>query len=293
MNGEKTHFHLHFLLGLFLLLFLLDLPPIPFNLDSDSALLSQGNSFQALKLDLQARGKELEERTKSAREHISKIASPFFRDGVVVMTHGYSRVVLSVLKLAAKRDRRITVISTESRPQNNGTLLAARLTEAGIPTTLISDSSAAHMMDQVDLVFVGAEAVVENGGIINNMGTYQLALIAKAHNKPFYVAAETFKMTRDFPLNQQTIPIQTFSSSIPESAPIEPAPPTPRTASSSPSPLSPNESLVPTWHQPMLDYTPPQYITLLFTDLGVLPPSAVSDELIKFDQVVPEPSFGQ
>lgn len=204
------------------------------------------------------------------------------------MTHGYSRVVVSVLKLAAKRDRRITVISTESRPQNNGTVLAARLAEAGIPVTLISDSSAAHMMDQVDLVFVGAEAVVENGGIINNMGTYQLALVAKAHNKPFYVAAETFKMTRDFPLNQQTIPIQTFSSSIPESAPLTTGPGT----CSSPNPItSPTEALVPTWHQPMLDYTPPQYITLLFTDLGVLPPSAVSDELIKFDQVVPEPNF--
>ena len=258
---------------------------------SDSFIFVQGNSFQQLKLDLQARGKELEERTKSARDLISTTASPFFRDGVVVMTHGYSRVVLSVLKKAARRDRRITVISTESRPQNNGPVLAARLTEEGIPVTLISDSSAAHMMDQVDLVFVGAEAVVENGGIINNMGTYQLALVAKAHNKPFYVAAETFKMTRDFPLNQQTIPIQTFSSSVPE--PVSTAD-YPSSSSQTPrgaSPEHPAEALVPEWHQPMLDYTPPQYITLLFTDLGVLPPSAVSDELIKFDQVVPERNF--
>lgn len=264
---------------------------IPRKLISDSFIFVQGNSFQQLKLDLQARGKELEERTKSARDLISTTASPFFRDGVVVMTHGYSRVVLSVLKKAARRDRRITVISTESRPQNNGPVLAARLTEEGIPVTLISDSSAAHMMDQVDLVFVGAEAVVENGGIINNMGTYQLALVAKAHNKPFYVAAETFKMTRDFPLNQQTIPIQTFSSSVPE--PVSTAD-YPSSSSQTPrgaSPEHPAEALVPEWHQPMLDYTPPQYITLLFTDLGVLPPSAVSDELIKFDQVVPERNF--
>ena len=196
------------------------------------------------------------------------------------MTHGYSRVVFSVLKNAVQKDKRITVISTESRPQNNGLLLANRLAGEGIPVTLISDSAAAYMMDQVDLVFVGAEAVVENGGIINNMGTYQLALVAKAHNKPFYVAAETFKMTRDFPLNQSSIPIQTYSS------PPENLPEPPKDASQ-------RDVCVPTWHQPMLDYTPPQYISLLFTDLSVLTPSAVSDELIKFDQVVPERNYTQ
>jgi translation initiation factor eIF-2B subunit alpha len=240
---------------------------------------------------LQARGKELEERTKTARDQIATIASPFLRDGVVVMTHGYSRVVFSVLKHAAQRDKRVTVISTESRPQNNGTLLANRLAAEGIPVTLISDSAAAHMMDQVDLVFVGAEAVVENGGIINNMGTYQLALVAKAHNKPFYVAAETFKMTRDFPLNQSSIPIQTYAPPPTDSLVEAPkdAKDTNSTSLSSQSQL--RDVCISKWHQPMLDYTPPQYISLLFTDLSVLTPSAVSDELIKFDQVVPERNF--
>lgn len=198
------------------------------------------------------------------------------------MTHGYSRVVLSVLRKAVRSDRRISVIATESRPQNNGVTLASRLAEEGIPVTLISDSAAAHMMDQVDLVFVGAEAVVENGGIINNMGTYQLALVAKAHNKPFYVAAETFKMTRDYPLNQQSIPIQTFAPAPQTSDVPAPSVHSPRTNTQQ------TDSLAVECHLPMLDYTPPQYITLLFTDLSVLTPSAVSDELIKFDQVVPE-----
>lgn len=203
------------------------------------------------------------------------------------MTHGYSRVVFAVLKAASTRDRRITVISTESMPQNNGILLANRLAAEGIPVTLISDSAAAHMMDQVDMVFVGAEAVVENGGIINNMGTYQLALVAKAHNKPFYVAAETFKMTRDYPLNQSSIPIQTYSAAPalnPTSNEGHPA----KLPFSTSTSASTKDICIPKWHQPMLDYTPPQYISLLFTDLSVLTPSAVSDELIKFDQVVPE-----
>lgn len=49
-------------------------------------------------------------------------------------------------------------------------------------------------MDEVDMVFVGADGVVESGGIINMMGTYQIALVAKAMNKPMYVAAESYKV---------------------------------------------------------------------------------------------------
>jgi translation initiation factor eIF-2B subunit alpha len=55
----------------------------------------------------------------------------------------------------------------------------------------------------VDLVLLGAEGVVENGGVINKLGTYQIALCAKSLNKPFYVAAESYKFARLYPLNQQ------------------------------------------------------------------------------------------
>jgi translation initiation factor 2B subunit (eIF-2B alpha/beta/delta family) len=52
-------------------------------------------------------------------------------------------------------------------------------------------------------VLLGAEGVVENGGVINKLGTYQIALCAKSLNKPFYVAAESYKFARLYPLNQQ------------------------------------------------------------------------------------------
>jgi translation initiation factor eIF-2B subunit alpha len=52
-------------------------------------------------------------------------------------------------------------------------------------------------------VLLGAEGVVENGGVINKLGTYQIALCAKALNKPFYVAAESYKFARLYPLSQQ------------------------------------------------------------------------------------------
>ena len=61
-------------------------------------------------------------------------------------------------------------------------------------------------MEKVDSVLVGAEAVVENGGIINKVGTYTIALVAKAQNKPGYVAAESYKFSRIYPLHQADVP---------------------------------------------------------------------------------------
>jgi translation initiation factor eIF-2B subunit alpha len=64
------------------------------------------------------------------------------------------------------------------------------LTAAGIPCTVVLDSAVAYVMDKVDFVLVGSEAVVESGGLINAVGSNQMAIIAKAENKPFYALAE-------------------------------------------------------------------------------------------------------
>jgi hypothetical protein len=64
------------------------------------------------------------------------------------------------------------------------------LTAAGIPCTVVLDSAVAYVMDNVDFVLVGSEAVVESGGLINAVGSNQMAIIAKAENKPFYALAE-------------------------------------------------------------------------------------------------------
>ena len=56
------------------------------------------------------------------------------------------------------------------------------------------------------MVLVGAEAVVENGGIINKLGSYQIAIAAKALNRPLYVAAESYKFARLYPLSQRDLP---------------------------------------------------------------------------------------
>lgn len=74
------------------------------------------------------------------------------------------------------------------------------LEESNIPCKVIADAAVAVAMPNVDCIFVGCEAVVENGGIINKIGTFTLALCAKTFQKPFYVFTESLKFMKEFPL---------------------------------------------------------------------------------------------
>jgi translation initiation factor eIF-2B subunit alpha len=218
--------------------------------------------FEKCKSRLIERGESFREKALLSRGKISSCADPFIRDGLVILTYGYSRVVLTVLLRALAQDKRFRVVVSESRPDGAGVLTARKLGEAGIPVTLTTDNAMAHLMHKVDMVLVGAEAVVENGGIVSRIGTYGIAIMAQAHKKAFYVAAESFKFTRLYPLNQCDLPVSSCPTDMTTFA-TEPLPDAVEVET------------------PSVDYTPPQYISLLLTDLGVLTPSAISDELIK------------
>ena len=82
----------------------------------------------------------------------------------------------------------------EGRPDRTGLRMSNEIAALGIPVKVLIDSAVAYSMDEVDMVFVGADGVVESGGIINMMGTYQIALVAHSMNKPLYVAAESYKV---------------------------------------------------------------------------------------------------
>ncbi|NXT33619.1 EI2BA factor, partial [Pelecanoides urinatrix] len=210
------------------------------------------------------RGEIFLRKVSLSRTKIAKLCHAFIRDGARILTHAYSRVVLRVLEAAVESKKRFSVYVTESQPDQAGQVLinlqkmAKALRELNIPVTVILDAAVGYIMEKVDLVLVGAEGVVESGGIINKIGTNQIAVCAKAQNKPFYVVAESFKFVRLFPLNQQDVPDK-FKYKADT--------------------LKTSQNL--TDEHPWIDYTSPSLITLLFTDLGVLTPSAVSDELIK------------
>ncbi|RLV96863.1 hypothetical protein DV515_00012332 [Chloebia gouldiae] len=181
-----------------------------------------------------------------SRNKIAKLCHPFIRDGARILTHAYSRVVLRVLEAAVESKKRFSVFVTESQPDEAGQKMAKALRKLNIPVTVILDAAVGYIMEKVDLVLVGAEGVVESGGIINKIGTNQIAVCAKAQNKPFYVVAESFKFVRLFPLNQQDVPDR-FKYKADT--------------------LKTGQNL--TEEHPWIDYTSPSLITLLFTDLDL------------------------
>ena len=79
------------------------------------------------------------------------------------------------------------------------------LHDAGIQCTVILDAAVAHIMESVDCVLVGAEGIVENGGIVNKIGSLGVAMSAHAFKRPLYVLAECVKFVRLYPLNQQEV----------------------------------------------------------------------------------------
>jgi translation initiation factor eIF-2B subunit alpha len=162
--------------------------------------------FQQGKTHLLSRGKYFANMCSSSRNKISVFGDQFIHDNSTVLVHGRSRVVIGLLKYAALKGKQFSVVMTEGRPNNDTSIAAEQLLAVGVPVTIILDSAVAFKMAEVDCVLCGAEGVVENGGIINVIGTYQIAIIAQALNKPVYIAAECYKFTRLFPLTQKDIP---------------------------------------------------------------------------------------
>jgi len=199
-------------------------------------------------------------------------------------------VVIKALLKAGKK-KRISVYVTGARPRGLGMKTHEVLTAAGIPCTVVLDAAVAYVMEKVDLVLVGSEAVVESGGLINAVGSYQAAVIAKAANKPFYALAESYKFLRLFPLSQYDLPTHnphtlSFPSHVPETHPSNFAPSSPRpgapsrtysTAGLFTSPPTSAEQII---KNPEVDYTRADLITLVFSDVGILTPAGVSQFLV-------------
>jgi methylthioribose-1-phosphate isomerase len=143
-------------------------------------------------------------------------------DGARIMTHCNAGALataghgtaLGVIRSARDAGKRVSVIANETRPYLQGARLTAwEMVQEGIPVTLITDNMAGHLISrgQVDLVIVGADRIAANGDTANKIGTYTLAVLARRHGLPFYVAA----------------PASTFDPAIPDGShiPIEERPP--------------------------------------------------------------------
>ncbi|UZJ52137.1 hypothetical protein CBS101457_001457 [Exobasidium rhododendri] len=213
----------------------------------------------------------------SCREKIVDLAMPFIRDEAVILTHSYSRVVMQILLGAAKLGNSIKVFVTESRPGGLGLKTYRELTAAGIPTTVICDSAAAYVGEKIDFVLVGAEGVCESGGILNAVGTLGLALVAKSYGKPFFAAAESYKFLRIFPLSQFDLP-----TSRPTLKFADPHEDTAKNADNTQEERDERGIMTREMedNNPSVDYTLPDLVTFIFSDVGSLRPSGVGDALL-------------
>lgn len=182
-------------------------------------MAGSGGDFEGVRRHLLTNGRTFVERAKKARELIAVHGKQFIRDGSTVLTMGGSRVVGALLRAAADasggsvRFKVIYVLpppttSKTQSPTPEGSGIVSELRRKGVPVATISEGAVGYAMGKVDMCMVGAEGVVENGGVISRLGTYQIGILAKSAGKPFYVVAESHKFVRIFPLGQYDLPIE-------------------------------------------------------------------------------------
>ncbi len=191
--------------------------------------------------------------SENAVRKIGEIGARRVRDGDTIMTHCNSSAAISIMSAAHDDGKKIHVIATESRPRWQGYLTVKQLDEKGIKTSLIVDSAVRYFMKEVDLVVMGADAVTVNGSVINKIGTSQLALAAHEARKNVIIAAETYKFSPKSVLGE-LIEIEERSSWE----------------------VLPDEKLKEfsnvSVKNPAFDVTPREYIDLICTEVGAIPP---------------------
>jgi ribose 1,5-bisphosphate isomerase len=153
------------------------------------------NDLEAARQSVITNANRFIESSEKALERIGQIGSRRIREGDVILTHCNSLAALSVISAAHKSGKKIKVIATESRPRFQGITTIGMLDRMGVETELIVDSAARSVMNEVNLVVVGADVITANGTLVNKIGTAQIALFAHEARTSFMVAAETFKFS--------------------------------------------------------------------------------------------------
>ena len=164
-------------------------------------LQAQGLGAQDIKQGLVAEAVQIFEQDIAANRSLGRFGGELLADNSTVLTHcnagalataGDYGTALGVVRGAIDAGKRIAVIADETRPFLQGARLTAwELAQDNIPVTLITDNMAGHVMKKglVDAVVVGADRIAANGDAANKIGTYMVAVLARQHGIPFYVAA--------------------------------------------------------------------------------------------------------
>ena len=227
--------------------------------------VQSGAGVDELKARLRAEALAIEREDIEACRAMGRHGAEFVPQTARILTHcnagalataGYG-TALGVIRAAVEMGKTVSVIADETRPFLQGARLTAwELVKDGIDTTVITDNMAGALMRQglVDLVVVGADRIAANGDTANKIGTYSVAVLARAHAVPFYVAAPLSTIDLATP-DGSTIPIEERSAR--EVTHVGPTRLTPAGA---------------TIRNPAFDVTPHQYVTAIITERGVARP---------------------
>jgi methylthioribose-1-phosphate isomerase len=221
-----------------------------------------GESVQQIRERLEAEARKIHDEDVESCRAMGSHGAAIVPETARVLTHcnagalataGYG-TALGVIRGAVEQGKKVAVVADETRPFLQGARLTAwELTRDGIETTVITDNMSGALMrgGQIDLVVVGADRIAANGDVANKIGTYTVAVLAKEHGIPFYVAA----------------PISTIDLATPDGMgiPIEE-----RNAKEvthlGPARLTPDAAKV---RNPAFDVTPNKYITGIITERGI------------------------
>ncbi|MBI2619897.1 MAG: S-methyl-5-thioribose-1-phosphate isomerase [Ignavibacteriales bacterium] len=235
-----------------------------------TAEVHRHNAVEELQNALEAEALAIHEEDRRMCERIGVHGAQILPNAAMALTHcntgmlatGGRGTALAVLQTAWEQGKLKSVYIGETRPLFQGARLTAwEMQKLQIPATLITDSTAGFLMQQgrINVVVVGADRIASNGDAANKIGTYSLAVLARHHEIPFYVAAPSTTVDFEIP-NGKAIEIEQRSSAeVKEVRGVHVAPPTTEV------------------YSPAFDVTPHELITGLITEAGVLqPPYGVS-----------------
>lgn len=180
---------------------------------------SEGKSIAEIKQILIDDAKAIHEEDIESQRLIAEFGSELIEDNSTVLTHcnagalatgGVWGTALGVIRGAVNQGKTVKVFADETRPYLQGARLTAwELLQDEIPVTLITDNMSGHVMKQgkIHAVVVGSDRIAANGDVANKIGTYMVAVMAKRHNIPFYVAAPLSTVDLNCPTGEQ-IPIE-------------------------------------------------------------------------------------
>ncbi|KAH6759807.1 NagB/RpiA/CoA transferase-like superfamily protein [Perilla frutescens var. hirtella] len=148
---------------------------------------------------------ELIQEISTCHEQISEQAVEHIHHNEVILTLGGSQTVKEFLLAAKETKRSFRVFVAEGAPRYQGHAFAKELATSGLQTTVITDSAVFAMISRVNMVIVGAHAVMANGGVIAPVGLNMVALAAKRHAVPFVVLAGVHKLCPLYPHNPEVL----------------------------------------------------------------------------------------